>query len=606
MCGIAGIVGQLGVPDRRAALDRMHAAIAHRGPDDSGAWCAPSGAMFAHSRLSIIDPSPGGHQPMSIGDGRLTITYNGEIYNYAELRRTLQQSGVVFRSTSDTEVILRLFEAMGPRCVEQLRGMFAFAIWDEPARTCFLARDRFGIKPLFYHERSEALVFASEVRALIASHAVPVDIDPQAAYEYFCSGSIPEPLTLVKQVRALEAGHCLVWRDGRTTVTRYWDIEFPSSEPVDDAALRTREALIDSIQHHFVSDVPVGVFLSGGVDSTAIVALASVARKERLHTFSLTLPGNAMDEGPAARRTAQHFGTDHHEWAVDGAFARSVFDDFLAAADQPSIDGFNTYLVCRLAREHQTKVVLSGLGGDELFGGYPSFDGVPRLLQWGKMLRKLGAAAGPALGIAAAFGGSRLRRLEDFSGAAPTLDTAYAIYRGIFTRREALALTGHFVSKEAVVTAAERQRADAPTAADSISRFELTRYMRNQLLRDSDVMSMASGIELRVPFLDSAVFATICRIPAGQRLATGKQLLKDAVPEIPEWVLNQPKRGFMFPFKEWITTSLADKFARVDRHSPVPTYTWYRKWAIVAFERWLETAGASANGVGDIGRRRIG
>ena len=386
MCGIAGFVSRHHAGDRRGPLARMHGAIAHRGPDDRGAWqSAHHEAGFVHTRLSIIDPSPAGHQPMPLGD-RFTITYNGEIYNFAELRSALAASGVTFRSNSDTEVILRLYEAHGPACVDRLRGMFAFAIWDEHERSCFIARDRFGIKPLYYHDAAGVFTFASEVRALLAG-GVPADVDANAAYHYFRSGSVPEPLTLIRGVRALEAGHYLLWHDGRLTNRKYWDVCFPEAAPAEDAAATARAALLDSVTHHFVSDVPVGVFLSGGMDSTAIVALASAVRGSGLRTFSLTFPGSDLDEGPEARRIAEHFATDHHEWALDGATAAGLFEQFLAAADQPSIDGFNTFIVARLARRHDTKVVLSGLGGDEMFGGYPSFREVPRLARLGQLVR---------------------------------------------------------------------------------------------------------------------------------------------------------------------------------------------------------------------------
>ncbi len=413
MCGIAGFVRRDPGLEVRGSLTGMQRAIAHRGPDDSGTWhSAHRHATFAHTRLAIIDPSPAGHQPMAVSDGRFTITYNGEIYNFAELRASLITAGVTFRSNSDTEVILRLYEAEGAAFVERLRGMFAFAIWDERERTCFLARDRFGIKPLYYHDARGVLTFASEVRALLAA-GVPATVDATAAYHYFRSGSVPDPLTLIHGVRALEAGHYLIWQDGRLTSRRYWELKFPDAQEAGDPAAIARQALLDSVTHHFVSDVPVGVFLSGGKDSTAIVALARLLRTGELRTFSLAFPGSPLDEGPDARRTADHFRTTHHEWALDGTTARGLFDEFMASADQPSIDGFNTFSVCRLARQHDTKVVLSGLGGDELFGGYPSFRDVPRLAKLGQLARLGGPLSAAAVRAAGEVGGSRLRRLND-------------------------------------------------------------------------------------------------------------------------------------------------------------------------------------------------
>jgi asparagine synthase (glutamine-hydrolysing) len=590
MCGIAGVVRQDAGVDVCGPLERMHAAIGHRGPDDRGVWRSPGGhALYAHTRLSVIDPSPAGHQPMQIEDGRFTIAYNGEIFNFAALRQPLLAAGISFRSNSDTEVLLRLYQAHGPAFVQSLRGMFAFAIWDEAARTCLLARDRFGIKPLYYHESGGVLAFASEVRALVRSGLVPATLDSQSVFEYFRSGSVPEPLTMIKGVRALEAAHCMIWKDGAASMQRYWQMDFQAAAVNGDAVAATRAALADSVRHHFVSDVPVGVFLSGGMDSTAIVALAQKMQPARLRTFSLTFPGSDLDEGPDARRTAQHFGTDHHEWALDAAAARKSPTSALAAADQPSIDGFNTFAVSRLARQHDTKVVLSGLGGDEIFGGYPSFREVPRLASWGRRAGAAGPFGAAAAWLAGEIGGTKMRRAHDLITPATDLANAYSVFRGIYTRAEAMTLTDHYAgSSDAVVAPVSARATIDPTPADTISRLELTRYMRNQLLRDSDVMSMASGVELRVPFVDARLFETVSRIPSAIRLQSGKALLLAAVPEIPEWVAQRPKRGFLMPMAEWLDGAWTREFASPAELPAIAMDTWYRKWAVLVFERWSQ------------------
>jgi asparagine synthase (glutamine-hydrolysing) len=591
MCGIAGLVAVSPHREWRDPLANMHRAIAHRGPDDRGTWQSPSGrAAFVHTRLSILDPSPAGHQPMTVAD-RFTITYNGEIYNFAELRAALVRSGIVFRSQSDTEVILRLYEAEGPGFVERLRGMFAFAIWDEREQTCLLARDRFGIKPLYYHAEAGTLVFGSEVRALAASGLIQARLDPTAAYAYFRSGSVPEPLTLVAGVRTVEAGHVLVWKGGTLSGRRYWEVHFPEATPVEHPEQLARHALIDSVTHHHVSDVPVGIFLSGGIDSTALVALSRLQRNEDLRTFSLTFPGLPHDEGPEARRTAHEFGTDHHEWPLDGAAARVLFDDFLGAADQPSIDGFNTFAVCRLARSHDTKVVLSGLGGDELFGGYPSFRSVPRLARLGRLARLAGPLGAAAVRAAGWAGGSRLRRLNDLVAAPSSLEAAYAVFRGIFAVAEARALTERFAGRLPEGVPVEPPGGAAPTAADRISQLELTRYLRNQLLRDADVMSMASGVEVRTPFLDAGLFDAVSRIPAAQRLLPGKGLLTQAVPELPDWVTRRPKRGFHLPIQHWLDHDWAGSIALPGAPDGVRLDSWYRRWSVLVFHSWVRRMG---------------
>ena len=591
MCGIAGVLtARPNAATLVPSVSSMLAAVRHRGPDDEGIWVAAAGhAAFAHTRLSIIDLSAAGHQPMSSADGRFTITFNGEIYNHRELRRSLEQRGIRFTSQTDTEVILQGFAADGLSSIARLRGMFAFAVWDERDRVCVLARDPFGIKPLYYHDRGGRLTFASEVRSLLASGLIPAELDPTGLYGYFRTGSVPEPGTLLRGVTCLEPGSYAVWRDGSLSHQRYWNISFSAAaqDAIADAS-RVRAALVDSIAHHFVSDVPVGVFLSGGIDSSAIVALAKARSAGELRTFSMSFPGSSLDEGPDARRTAEHFATTHHDWAVDGDTARHLFDEFQSGVDQPSIDGFNTFMVCRLARQHGTKVVLSGLGGDELFGGYPSFRQVPRLAKLRQIAQFSGSVATAAAHLAGEMGGSRLRRLTDLMTTSASLENAYAVFRGVYTRDEAQVLTAHYSSRRPETDGDQSQPAVDPTVQDGVSRLELTRYMRNQLLRDSDVMSMASGIELRVPFVDSVLFDALAKVPAQQRLQHGKALLIRAVPELPSWVVNRPKRGFTLPIEQWLQRDWAGSITHFNPPAGVKLDTWYRKWSVLAFERWLQ------------------
>lgn len=596
VCGIVGILSQNSLLEaERRSLPAMLSSLRHRGPDDSGQFLSLGGQIaLGHSRLSILDLSPAGHQPMSTPDGRLTVVFNGELYNFQELRQPLLERGVVFRSSSDTEVLLRAYEAYGPACVEQLRGMFAFALWDERERSCLFARDAFGIKPLYLAEQGGRLIFASEVRALLASGLVSRELDPTGVNGYFSMGSVPEPRTLLKGVRCLPAGHWALWRDGRLETRRHWTLDFtPGEMAAATAVSATRGALVDSVKHHFISDVPVGVFLSGGIDSTALVALARAVGRTELHTYSITFPGAPNDEGTLARRTAAHFGTAHHEWPLDAAVGMGLFRQFLAAMDQPSIDGLNTFTVSKFARDQGMKVVLSGLGGDELFGGYKSFREVPRLARLSRLLRRTGPVRGAAQAVLGRAGRAPLRRLGEMLGQAARLDTAYAALRGTFTAAEAAVLTQHVTGQPAPANALEEFEFSDPTPEDTVSRLELTRYMRNQLLRDSDVMSMAHGLELRVPFLDRPLLDTVARIPAATRLRPGKQLLLEAVPEVPAWIAHQPKRGFLFPFEQWMGGDWRETFTALDRSSPVPLQTWYRKWAFFALNRWMERSSAS-------------
>lgn len=594
MCGIAGIV-QTRSSAPPASLGIMQAALRHRGPDDQGQWSSPDGrAHFTHTRLAILDLSPAGHQPMVCAQSGLAIVFNGEIYNFRELRSSLEERGVVFQTQTDTEVVLRLFEKEGAAMLPKLRGMFALAIWDHRG-SCLLARDPFGIKPLYYSVRDGTLAFASEMKALQAGGLASPRIDTAALAAFFRTGSVPEPSTLLADVRCLPAGHALHWQNGSVTLSAHWQVDFsPSAQAAATLtspaahAQAVREALMGSVRAHFVSDVPVGVFLSGGMDSTALVALSRLVGEQDLRTFSIALDDPGLDESSLARQTAAHFGTSHHELRLDASRGREMFTSFLQSFDQPSIDGLNTFTVSAFAREQGMKVVLSGLGGDELFAGYPSFEKVPRLQHAAKVLGPLRGMAGALLGR---FGRrAPLHRLASYLGGAPTLRGAYGAFRGVFAAAEARTLAAWLGGIAVKDVPEETPLPDPvqPTIPDQVSELELTLYMRNQLLKDSDVMSMAHALELRVPFVDRELFAALARIPAATRLRQGKKLLLEAVPEIPEWIVRQPKRGFLFPFQRWLEApEWKDEFEQAMRGAPVPLTSWYQKWSLFMLQKWL-------------------
>ncbi len=598
MCGIAGFFFRDPPgPERDCcrALSAMRASLHHRGPDDSGLYVAPDDRCgLTAARLAILDLSAAGHQPMRSGDGRHVIVFNGEIYNFRTLRAELEAKGETFQSGSDTEVVLRLYQREGREGVRRLRGMFAFAILDESTGEGFLARDPLGIKPLYvYHDASRGeLVFASELRTLLRSGWVPRRIDPQGLYGYFATGSVPEPRTMIENVRCWPAGHSLSWKEGKIETDRFWTWEFPPEDVADEKATvaTVREALLDSVDCHFESDVPVSIFLSGGIDSTVLLALARARGHRHLHTYSIGFDDSHLDESVPARRTAEHFGAEHAEWRLDAGTGRELFHEFLPALDQPSVDGFNTYVVSRFAHERGEKVVLSGLGGDELFGGYPSFQRIPQMLAWGRRLRWLGPVRTAFARWMDRHGSTSARqRLGAYLEGPPTLQRAYGGFRGIFTPREAARLAAQYSGLPPESFREEAEMPDArhfPTVMDAVSVLETERYMRNQLLRDSDVMSMANSLELRVPFVDQRLVETVSRIPARWRLAAGKKILRAAVPEIPEWVTQQPKRGFTFPFEVWATGPWTDLLQRMDKIDGVQPRTWYQKWSVVVFEHW--------------------
>lgn len=590
MCGIAGIVGDL--PEVRERLPAMLRTLEHRGPDDRGEYYGAQGRVaLGQQRLAILDLSPLGHQPMVSGNERYIIVFNGEIYNFRDLRNDLLQSGVSLKSHSDTEVILELYARDGASCVNRLDGMFALAIWDTVTQKLFCARDPLGIKPFYYWQVDEKFAFASEVRALLQSDLAPRHLDGSALRGYLIYGSVQEPQTLVAGVRSLPAGHTLTWSAVGMCVESFWKLQFedpaPSLQDYQQALLSTRQALEDSITRHFVSDVPVGIFLSGGIDSTAVLALAHAQGVAPLQTFCIGFEQQEFDESDLAQRTADHFQTEHHHWRMSADEGMELFHTFLEKFDLPSNDGFNTYCVSKFARDQGLKVVLSGLGGDELFGGYPSFSTMPKLqkiyalCEWAGGVRRIVARNLSRLPIA-----PRHQRLLSFLQSQGGITDAYCAMRGHFTPTEATKLLTDF----GVTYDSFEANVDQPMPSDNrdgVAYLEATRYMRNQLLRDSDVLSMSVGLELRTPLVDRKLWDTVTRIPTNFRLQPGKKMLVDAVPEIPSWILECPKRGFRFPFEQWLSGPWSDMFTSLERRSSVPLQTWSRKWSLFVLNHFI-------------------
>lgn len=593
MCGISGILSVDAHQDKlEEIVRRMQSTLKHRGPDDCGIYLsADRQAAFAHTRLAILDLSSSGHQPMSTADGRYWITFSGEIYNFRELRQDLIEQGEQFYSQTDTEVILKLYQRHGRKCVELLRGMFAFAIWDTVEQSCFLARDPLGIKPLYYWQSGATLVFASELRTVLASGLPTIQLNLLGLYGYLTTGSVPEPQTLISNIQCLEAGHWLYWTSKQLIQQQYWQISFPSdTASSSDAVQIIRDAVTDSIRYHLVSDVPVGLFLSGGIDSTTILALASQMQSQPIKTYSIAFAESQWNEGEIAKKIAGHFGADHTEHKLTAASASRLFPQYLAALDQPSVDGFNTFCVSHLAHENGAKVVLSGLGGDELFSGYPSFQKVPQMVSWSKKLQAVPGIA-PSLGALLSHGGksSKLRRLGEFLQQPPHIAAAYQSFRGIFSHREACSIIRHWFPDQTKLfdrMPAQAKQIESMSPEDAVSFLELTSYMRNQLLRDSDVMSMAWGLELRVPLVDRNLLESISAIPSAIRLAANKQLLIQAVPELPNWVTNQSKRGFTFPFEQWMAGEWKDYFSNTTYPAQLSLQSWYQRWSLVMFQHW--------------------
>ena len=579
MCGIAGFISFRHAPAaREAALARMLAVQVHRGPDASGSVTSGP-ASLGMRRLAIFDPA-NGHQPMVSPDGRHHLVFNGAIYNFRALRPDLAARGWVFHTDCDTEVLLAALALDGAAALPRLRGMFAFALWDARDRTLLLARDALGQKPLLYHADSAGtLLFASESRALLSSRHVPADLDPAAAADFLRWQSIPAPRTLHIGIRSLRPGEYLRWQEGRTEVSTWWtparalaaDLGPPAPDVVTlRSELRTR--LDDTIQAHLAADVPVGAFLSGGLDSAVVAALMARHTGAKLKTFSIGFEEAAWSELKEAAATARHLGVDHHPHIITGETVATDLNNILANLDQPTGDGLNTYYAARAARAGGVTVALSGLGADELFGGYPSFRRLPQLARLLPMWQKLPAPL-RRLGLATlAAGDTAARKLGTILGA----DSPYALallqrtvigadsVARLLAPSASAALAS--ASKEHPATSSlavawtaalgSRPAGAAPPYTLLASLAETTGYMSDLLLRDSDEFSMRHSLELRMPFVDMPLVEWAwAQNPAllYPRDAAPKAHLAAACADLlPPALRTRAKRGFTLPFSQWL------------------------------------------------------
>jgi asparagine synthase (glutamine-hydrolysing) len=574
----------------------MNERMVARGPDGTGLWVNEEGRTgFGHVRLAIIDLSEGGAQPMHASDGRLTITFNGEIYNYRELRAELQGRGRVFRSESDTEVLLQLYAEYGAAMVSRLRGMFAFGLWDADRRTLLLARDPLGIKPLYWADDGWTLRFASQAKALLAGGAVSRDPDPAGIVGFHLFGSVPEPFTVWRSIQSLPAGTMLtVDATGPGIPQRYYDVAAALSEratlsaAAGDARARVAEAVRDSVRHHLVADVPVAVFLSAGIDSGALLGTMAGLGVRDITAVTLgfqEFEGLALDEAPLAAEVAARYGARHIVRTVDRAEFERDLPAMMDAMDLPTIDGINTWFVAKAAREAGIKVALSGLGADECFGGYPSFTDVPRSVHWLRpvsWLPGLGALARWGLSSAVAAG---LRLHPKTAGVLQyggTWAGAYLLRRGVYMPWELEEVLDPALVREGLRRLAPLSRIAAAIQTgrslgdfDRVAALETSLYMRNQLLRDADWAGMAHGVEIRVPFVDPFFLAAL---PPGAVLAGMNA--KDAIaevpdPPLPDSVRHRRKTGFSTPHGRWLQDA-----AGAPRQPGIDLSAASRAWAL--------------------------
>lgn len=631
MCGIAGVwSGCLDAREVARRVSAMTEGLRHRGPDGAGVELVSESTAsgreqgpavaFGHRRLAIIDLSPAGRQPMRDGVAGNWITYNGEIYNFLELRAELADLGHRFQSRGDTEVILKAYAQWGVDAWKKLRGIFAFGLWDARDDRLHLVRDQLGVKPLYYADAEQGLVFASEVRALLAGDLVPRRLCRDGLRSYLRYGSVQEPNTLIAGVQSLPPGATLVRSlDGRSKVRTYWQIPVKS----DAVALQTAaprdilEWLKDSVGRQLMADVPVGVFLSGGIDSTAVAALAAQAQPGNIRTFCIGSDLAEFDESKAALRSAEYLGCRHSTLILEGAAVRKRWGEALSSYDQPSADGINTYFVSLLVRQAGVMVALSGLGGDELFGGYGGFR---KALELDKASRLLGVlpssvrrVAHGSLGRWSIGGNSKASALIELID--PALRDPYFASRIMFCRPHVARLLDARSSGASDHPAWEQRETEllaAATDLDPINRIsflELQTYMLSTLLRDSDQMSMAHGLELRVPLIDHRLVERVLPLAGAQKLAGGvpKHLLIDALQEtVPiEW-MHRPKRGFTLPFQHWLKHDIAERataifhakrlcgpwnqhaFQRVWLDFEKGKLAWSRVVALYVLEQWLQ------------------
>jgi len=606
-----------------AAADKMARALSHRGPDSSGVECLGS-CLLVNTRLAIIDLSEAGRQPMCNEDQRIWITFNGEIYNAPELRQGLLARGHSFRSAADTEVILHLYEEMRERCVERLRGMFAFAIWDGNERKLVLARDRLGIKPLYCARIPDGLLFASELRALLASGLIPRKLDPAGVRAFLQLGHVPPPWTAVEGVHPLEPGNVAVWQAGEWTSNPFWSLRGAPQNGGGRAGKESQgelgEVLLDAMRHHAVSDVPIALFLSGGVDSACLAAAARSAGVENLTGVTVGFAEQEYDESESSRRTAQAIGVPHQVITLPAQEICNHLDHAIWAMDQPTVNGLNSYWVSKLVARAGFKVALSGQGGDELFGGYES-------LKWFERFHGVARWTGsfPAPPFTWLLDRRplpfRWRKLSYLFGADDPFVASQLAVKVLFLEGDVQRLLAKGIMAGADDSVARlhlsywAQTSAGEEFRERLALMDFHTHLQPRLLRDMDAMSMAHSLEVRPVFLDHRLVEFLLAIPAASRMQQKRLLLEATKPCLPEGfqqeLRRRGKRTFTFPLATWMRTSLR---AAVDetlaperlrktgvlepgpvaevwrRYARAPEAVgWSRMWSLFVLQRWCET-----------------
>ena len=623
MCGIAGIVSQqVNHSVHHQAIKNMTQEMVHRGPDAEGVWNDDI-CFLGHRRLSIIDLSESAHQPFLSQDQRYVLVYNGELYNYKALKLELQRAQhgskelpYMFKTNSDTEVVLAAYLRWGKQCVNYFNGMFAFAIWDTLDKKLVIARDRLGEKPLYYYLKNNVLLFSSEMRALIQSGLIDKKINLKSVAEYVQYATVHAPHTILQDVMMLMPGHILEWQQGAATIQSYWNINDFTRSKEDISYKQTcqnvNELLTSSVEKRLMSDVPFGAFLSGGIDSSAIVGLMSKVSSEKIQTFNISFDEGEFSESTYAKQIAQKFNTQHHEIKLTPNDFLKQLPEALHAIDHPSGDGANSYIVSKATKKEGITMALSGLGGDELFAGYDIFKRYYELEKkgWLNIL--------PAKSIVGKIVAAKKKSVQgDKMAEILSLDTingfhAYPINRKLFNPKDFCSLLKEQHHADLFIkNVIRKSETDKKHVLSRVSLFEMQTYMQNVLLRDADQMSMAKALEVRVPFLDHKLVEYVLSVNDDYKYPhTPKKLLVDSVGDLlPENIVNRPKMGFVLPWKEWLKDDLRDfceehmiqfsKRSFVNRESVLIIWnrflnhdakiSWSRVWHLVVLNHWINT-----------------
>ncbi len=610
MCGISGVIGLKDIAELRSAVTGMNSCLAHRGPDDEGLFVS-DGISLGQRRLSIIDITSSGHQPMFSFDRKQCMVFNGEIYNYRELKARL--SDYPYTSNTDSEVILAAFRKWGKDCVHELHGMFAFAIWDEDKRELVVSRDRLGIKPLYYCKGNGFVAFASEIRALLNSGLVARKLNKNALKDYFIYQTVFAPETIIKDVHMLMPGESMVMdSEGNVTRAVYWSTSTRRKEveklSYTETCAEVKRLLSEAVEKRMIADVPFGAFLSGGVDSSAIVALMSEVSEAPVKTFSIAFDEKEMNEAAYSNIVASKFKTDHHQINLKASDFLDELPSALSAMDHPSGDGPNSFVVSKATKKGGITMALSGLGGDELFGGYPVFrrSSHPLLPYISKVPAILRGQLASLLTMTRS--GVTAEKMSQFlRDERSDLNAFLKVNRQVIPEKAALSLL-----KETHASKHSQRifKLDPGYLVSYISEFEINNYMQNVLLRDTDQMSMAHALEVRVPFLDHELVEFVLSVPDRHKpLIPGKKLLIDAMGSLlPEETWNRKKMGFVLPWRSWMKDELselcASRIMNLSKYGFVyseqlirlweqfrggdPEIPWTRIWHLVVLSDWLE------------------